>query len=397
MSESVVVDNSIFDSYIKDVSSSLDGQKEIYHQLMNSQVISDISDDFSTFQVFFDKIGNFVNTIQDISKDLKKKTEKIQKLKAKKEKYKLKNIVLSQEIAIKKSENEKLQTEFKMLSNEYLILLNKFQVLQDNFQNKILEENEEKTKNQIIRNETQNFMKLQFENEQLQETLENIENEKAALERELSKLKKMIKEKYIPNEKVAQEELCYQQKIDELQNKLTHSNKVMSQLEKDIDSYKSANNDLSKQIETYKYEMSTLNTNSNTCDFQNDELDNFQCKSPDKCELNNIDLGPCTSHFFCLSNLDNSFSSYNNDVCYRNDIDLCKIQITPKEIVNTMGCIKKKKGDDNNANLNQVISISSFSILPIKKTNYLPIIQPYYLNNLSLPLINVSKYYLLFL
>ena len=39
-------------------------------------------------------------------------------------------------------------------------------------------------------------MKLQFENEQLQETLENIENEKAALERELSKLKKMIKEKY---------------------------------------------------------------------------------------------------------------------------------------------------------------------------------------------------------
>ena len=143
--------------------------------------------------------------------------------------------------------------------------------------------------------------------------------------------------------------------------------------------------------------MSTLNTNSNTCDFQNDELDNFQCKSPDKCELNNIDIGPCTSHSFCLSNLDNSFSSYNNDVCYRNDIDLCKIQITPKEIVNTMCCIKKKKGDDNNANLNQVISISSFSILPIKKTNYLPIIQPYYLNNLSLPLINVSKYYLLFL
>ena len=62
-----------------------------------------------------------------------------------------------------------------------------------------------------------------------------------------------------------------------------------------------------------------------------------------------------------------------------------------------MFCIKKKKGDANNANLNQVISISSFSILPIKKTNYLPIIQPYYLNNLSLPLINVSKYYLLFL
>ena len=85
MSETVVVDNSIFDSYIKDISSSLDGQKEIYHQLMNSQVISDISDDFSTFQVFFDKIGNFVNTIQDISKDLNKKSEKIQKLKAKKE------------------------------------------------------------------------------------------------------------------------------------------------------------------------------------------------------------------------------------------------------------------------------------------------------------------------
>lgn len=390
MSESVVVDNSIFDSYIKDISSSLNAQKEIYHQLINSQVISEISEDFSTFQIFFDKIGNFINTIQDISKDLNKKTEKIQILKAKKEKYKYNNINLSQEIAIKKSENEKLQTELKILTNEYIALLNKFQVLQENFQNKIFEHNEEITKNQTMKNQNQKFFNLLFENEQLQKSLEKFENDKDTLEKELSKLKKTIKENYTPKEKVEQEQLCYQNKIDKLENKLIESDKKMWNLEKDIDSYKSANIDLSKQIESYKYEMSALNTNSNTCDSQSDELDNFQCTSPEKCELNDISLGPCTSHFF-LSGLENSFSSDDKNDCYRNnDIDLCKIQITSKEIVNTMCCINKKKEDEN-----YPISISSFSIVPTKKKNCLPIIQPYYLNNLSLPLINVSIYLLL--